>query len=295
LSWIKVDRPRMPAHCGHARAALARRATARIPAASPAPRRTGLDGADVITDPVFYLLALPAVTVLGLGKGGFAGIGMAATPLMALHFPPLQAAAIMLPLILCQDVISVWVYRKDWDRWNVAVLSAGGVIGLGVAWVFAAHVSDDAIRLSVGVIGVGFVLTRWLSRGPRATARPTVAAGMFWGALSAFTSTLIQAGAPPFQAFVLPQRLPKMTLVGTTAIFFATVNVMKIAPYVGLQQFSAETFKASAVLLPAAIAANFLGIWLVRVTPQELFYRIAYWLVLVLSVALLWQGSAAFF
>jgi hypothetical protein len=249
----------------------------------------------VITDPIFYLLALPAVTALGLGKGGFAGIGMAATPLLALHLPPLQAAAIMLPLVLCQDVISVWTYRGDWDRWNVAVLSAGAVIGLGVAWAFAAQVSDNAIRLTVALIGISFVLNAWFGRGPRARKRPSVASGMFWGALSAFTSTLIQAGAPPFQAFVLPQRLPKMTLVGTTAIFFAAVNVMKIAPYVALGQFSTDTFAASAVLLPAAVATNFLGIWLVRVTPVELFYRIAYWLVLILSLALFWQWAADFF
>lgn len=249
----------------------------------------------MITDPVFYLLALPAVIVLGLGKGGFAGIGMAATPLLAVRFPPLQAAAIMLPLVLCQDVISVWAYRRDWSRWNVAVLSVGAVFGLGVAWVFAAHVSDDAIRLSVGLIGIAFVLNAWFSRGPRASAYPSVAGGMVWGALSAFTSTLIQAGAPPFQMFVLPQRLPKMTLVGTTAIFFAGVNVMKILPYFALGQFSSESLFASVVLLPVAIAANFLGIWLVRVTPTELFYRIAYWLVFALSLVLLWQGTAAFF
>jgi uncharacterized membrane protein YfcA len=64
---------------------------------------------------------------------------------------------------------------------------------------------------------------------------------------------------------------------------------------VGLKQFSTETLMASAVLLPVAIATNFLGIWLVRVTPVELFYRISYWLVFVLSLALLWQGSAALF
>ena len=49
----------------------------------------------------------------------------------------------------------------------------------------------------------------------RSRSRPSVASGVFWGALSGFTSTLAQAGAPPFQVFVLPQRLPKLTLVGT--------------------------------------------------------------------------------
>jgi len=124
---------------------------------------------------------------------------------------------------------------------------------------------------------------------------PTPAGGIFWGAASAFTSTLIQAGAPPFQMYVLPQHMTKMTLVGTTTIFFALVNVMKVVPYLGLGQFSSETMAASAVLLPIAVATNFLGIWLVRVTPVELFYRLAYWLVLFMSLALVWQGSAAFF
>jgi hypothetical protein len=244
----------------------------------------------VITDPVFYLLALPAVTVLGLGKGGFAGIGMAAAPLLSLYIPPLQAAAILLPILLCQDVISVWTYRRDWDAWNVKVMTLGALIGLGAAWVFAAFVPDAAIRLIVGLIGVSFVLNAWFGR-PKLKA-PTVPRGMFWGALSGFTSTLIQAGAPPFSVFVLPQRLPKMTLVGTMTIFFAITNSMKVAPYFALGQFSTATLGTSALLLPLAITTNFAGIWLVRVTPVEVFYRIAYWLVLVISIALTGLGAA---
>src|SRR5262249_47613968 len=55
----------------------------------------------VIPDPLFYLLAIPAIVALGLGKGGFAGVGMISTPLLALTMPPLQAAAILLPIVLC--------------------------------------------------------------------------------------------------------------------------------------------------------------------------------------------------
>ena len=42
----------------------------------------------LITDPLFYLCALPAVVMLGLSKGGFSGIGMVSTPLVALVLPP---------------------------------------------------------------------------------------------------------------------------------------------------------------------------------------------------------------
>jgi uncharacterized membrane protein YfcA len=120
---------------------------------------------------------------------------------------------------------------------------------------------------------------------------PTAAGGVFWGALTGFTSAIAQAGGPPFQAFVLPQRMPKMTLVGTNTICFAVTNAFKVVPYFALGQFSTNGLRTSALLLPVALATNFLGIWLVRVTPTELFYRIAYWLVLAISLALLWRGA----
>jgi uncharacterized membrane protein YfcA len=245
----------------------------------------------VLTDPFFWLVIIPAVTFLGLSKGGFAGIGMASTPLLALVLPPLKAAAILLPILLVQDAISVWVYRREWSLWNLKVLTPGAVIGVAAAWLLAAHVSEAFVRLAIGLIGVGFSLNTWLSRFPEQAARPNTASGVFWGALSGFTSTFAQVGAPPFQLYVLPQRLDKMTLVGTTAIFFAAVNVMKVVPYFSLGQFSAEGLSLTLVLLPLAIGTNFLGIWLVRRTPTAVFYKIAHVLVFLVSLALLLQGA----
>src|SRR6516162_12657 len=58
--------------------------------------------APIISDARFYLFAIPAVIFLGLAKGGFSGAATAATPLLALYLPPLEAAALLLPLVLCQ-------------------------------------------------------------------------------------------------------------------------------------------------------------------------------------------------
>jgi uncharacterized membrane protein YfcA len=69
---------------------------------------------------------------------------------------------------------------------------------------------------------------------------------------------------------------------------------MKIVPYFALGQFSQRNLVTSAVLLPLAVATNFLGIWLVRKTPTEQFYRIAYLLMLLIAIALLWQGARGF-
>jgi uncharacterized protein len=115
----------------------------------------------LITDPLFYVFAVPAVVVLGISKGGFSGIGMVATPLLALVMPPLQAAAILLPIILLQDVLSCWIYRREWDAWNLKVMLPGAVVGVGAAWLFAAYVSDGAIRLVVGLIALGMAGHAW--------------------------------------------------------------------------------------------------------------------------------------
>ena len=252
----------------------------------------------MITDPLFYLLAIPAVTLLGLSKGGFAGLGMVATPMLALIMPPLQGAAILLPLLIIQDVISVWTYRRAWSAWNLKVLIPGAALGMGCGALFAGLVSNAVIELTVGAIGLGFVFYTWLFKWLRPDLglagdkphRPPVVLAVILGAMSGFMSLLIQVGAPPYQIHILPQRLDKLTLVGTTVIFYAFMNLMKIVPYFALGQFSTRNFATSVALLPLAVGANFLGIWLVRRTPTELFYRIAYILMLLISLALLWQG-----
>ncbi len=50
----------------------------------------------MLTEPAFYATAIPAVILLGLSKGGFAGLGVLGMPLMALTIPPVQAAAVTL-------------------------------------------------------------------------------------------------------------------------------------------------------------------------------------------------------
>lgn len=251
----------------------------------------------LITDPVFYLFAIPAVVLLGISKGGFAGVGIVATPLLALIMPPLQAAAILLPIILLQDALSCWVYRRDWDPWNLAVMLPGAVVGVGAAWLLAAHVSDGTILLIVGTIALVFVVHAWWFRNvkPENLPKPHAALGFTCGGAAAFTSTLIHIGMPPYYIFVLPQRLPKLIYVGTTCWFFGLMNTMKLVPYFALGQFSTSGLVTSAALIPIAVASNFLGIWLVRVTPEAMFYKLTNVLVLLLGLELTRRGASAVF
>jgi uncharacterized protein len=243
------------------------------------------------SDPFLCLAAVVAVTLSGLSKGGLGGFGLLATPVLALVIPPVQAAAVLLPIMLIQDMISVWIYRRDWDHWNLTVLVPGGIVGIGLAWWLAAYISDGYVRLAVGGIALAFALSYWFgSARPRIKARPAAFPGVIWGAVSGFAGTLAHAGGPPFQVYVLPQRLERVTYVGTMAFFFAAINAVKVAPYFALGQFSARGVTISAALLPLAVLANLLGVWLVRIAPTELFYRITYALVFLVSLELIRQG-----
>ncbi len=248
--------------------------------------------APVITEPLFYAVAIPAVMFLGLSKGGFSAVGTAATPLLALYLRPLEAAALLLPILICQDAISVRVYWHEWSAWNLKVLLPGAALGMGLGWLFASAVSDDAIRVLIGVIALAFVASIWLRTGRSGSKKNTVLGGLFWGAVSGFTSFASQSGGPPYQVYTLPQQLPKMVFVGTTTIFFAVINLMKIVPYFMLAQFSAKNLSTSLVLLPIAVFANFAGIWLVKSVPTAQFYRVSYVFLFILGSALLWDGAS---
>ena len=247
----------------------------------------------IITDPLFYALAVPSVIALGLSKGGFAGVGQMATPLLALVMPPLEAAAIFLPIMVVQDASAVWVYRKEWDGRILAIMLPGAFIGIALASWLAAYISDAAVRIFIGgttIVFVGWSAYSMARHANRPVRDGSIPAGVGWGVLSGFTSTLCQAGGPPYQVYVLPQKLPKMVFVGTTAIFFGVLNASKVIPYLALGQFSFEGFGTSLVLLPLALVANQLGFWLVRRTPQELFYKITLGLMLVIAIELTREG-----
>ena len=248
--------------------------------------------APIISDARFYLFAVPAVIFLGLAKGGFSGAATAATPLLALYLPPLEAAALLLPLVLCQDAISLQVYWRRRSTRNLTVLLPGAIFGVALGWLFVAHVSDDAVRILVGVTALAFIANVWIHSGHPVKRDGTILRGLFWGAMSGFASFASQGGAPPFQVYTLPQQMPKMVFVGTTTVFFAAVNVMKIVPYFMLAQFTAKNLATSLVLLPIAVAANFSGIWMVRTVSTEHFYRFTYILLFVLGSMLCWQGTS---
>jgi uncharacterized membrane protein YfcA len=247
----------------------------------------------MLTDPWFYLAAIPAVILLGLAKGGFAGLGMLAVPLMTLTLSPVQAASITLPILIAQDAVSVWVFRQKWDGRSLALLIPSAAIGILLGYLLAARVSSSAVELAVGIISIVFSLQRlWIERKELLHIPPVRQwFGFMCGTAAGFTSQIAHAGGPPFQIYMLPKRLDRDTYIGTSAIFFAAVNWIKVPAYAALGQFTRQNLITAAVLLPLAVVATVAGAMLIRRVSGERFQTIMYVLLILVGAKLVWDGA----
>lgn len=248
----------------------------------------------MIQDPLFYLLAVPAVILLGFSKGGLAGVGSLALPLMVLVIEPVQAAAIMLPILIAQDAVGVWAFRRHLNWYVLGWTVPGATLGILIGYLFAASVSSGAVMALVGVISIAFGAYRlWLGRHgpPTAGASSPGWIGSLFGVASGFTSQIAHAGAPPFQLWVMPRRLARDVLVGTSAVYFAALNWIKVPAFAALGQFSETNVLTAAALLPVAIVSTFAGVWLVRRIDGERFYKIIYCLMIFVGVLLLFEAA----
>ena len=247
----------------------------------------------VIDSPLFYSVAIPAVILLGLAKGGFAGVGAIAMPLIALVISPVQAAAIVLPVLIVQDVVGVSAFWRNLDRDVLKLMIPSAIIGIVAGYLLAAKVSATAVLGVLGAISILFAAYRlWLSRGgrvPTPSNAPT-ALGFFLGIATGFTSQVAHAGQPPFQMWVLPRQLSPQVVAGTTAVFFAVINILKVPAYIALGQFTRENLMTSAVLTPLAIVSTLAGVWLVRRVDAERFYTLIYVLMILVGIQLLFKA-----
>jgi uncharacterized membrane protein YfcA len=250
----------------------------------------------LITDPLFYAIAVPVVLLTGISKTGIPGLfGGMAVPLLSLVIAPKQAAALMLPILCLIDIFGLRAFRGVYDRRNMPMLLTGLAIGIVAGTLVFTVVSGDLMRLLIGVIAVAFALNNiagWARNRPAATA--SWPRGVLWSSLSGLTSFVAHAGAAPIMAYLLPQRLDRRVYVGTTVWFFFASNYAKIIPYAYLGQLDLANLATAFVLLPLVPVGVKLGVVIQGKLDEKVFYQISYWALLGIGVKLLYDGTRGF-
>ena len=250
----------------------------------------------MISDPGFYGVAIPAVLLFGISKGGFGGgIGVMAVPMMALAISPVQAAAILLPILCLMDLFGIWAYRGRWLWPELRLLLPAAMVGIGIGTLLFEYMSPAVIRLLLGLIAIVFTVQHWINRRAGSDQRPKAlspSVGILAAVAGGFTSFVAHSGGPPISMYLLRRNIDRTSFVATTVFLFLVINYVKLIPYAWLGQFEPANLSTSLALAPLAPIGIYTGVWLHNHVTDRLFYQIAYFLLFIVGIKLVFDGIA---
>ncbi|MFZ0548263.1 MAG: sulfite exporter TauE/SafE family protein [Candidatus Promineifilaceae bacterium] len=231
---------------------------------------------------MFWVTAVIAMILIGISKAGFgSGVGLIATPLLALTISVADAAALLLPLLIIADMFSIYYHWGNYDRRIVRLMIPAAAVGIVIGAMFFGLFSrnERILKLGIGLLAVSFVVfelfrTRIFDRLKE--KRPSPLTGILFSGLAGFTSTLAHAGGPPATIYLLPQKLPRQVFVGTTVVFFAAVNLIKLIPYSYLGLLRLGNLTTVLVLSPLAYVGVRIGVYLNGRFTDKWFNRLIY-------------------
>jgi uncharacterized protein len=243
----------------------------------------------------FWLCAAFVALLIGIDKSGFGGgIGVIATPLIALSIPVAEAAALVLPILIFGDILAVSHYRRKADAANLWLLLPCLIVGVIIGTLFFRYFADNKRILNVGtaVIALGFVVFQ-LSRENLFKrlehTRPSKPLGILLGTVAGFTSMIAHVGGPLVVIYLLPQNLGKDVFVGTNAILFFVTNVIKLIPYSLLGLFHMGNIPTILILLPLTWLGNRIGVFLNQRFSNLWFNRVIYVLLTLTALQLFFR------
>lgn len=215
---------------------------------------------------VIFILATCAL-LCGLAKTALPGLACIPVAILAAVIPTRTSTALMLLMLLTGDLLAVWTYRKDVDWKVLRALFPPVVIGVLVGAAFLATVSNQVMKVSIGIIililtAITLGLIWYARRSGRdlATSMSTsLPARLFYGSLSGFTTMAANSGGPVVSLYFLASRFEVRRFLGTQAWFFFIINLIKLPFSAGIGLITRELLLLSACLAPLVLGAALLG------------------------------------
>ncbi len=221
-----------------------------------------------------WILAGCAALSVGISKAGFNGMGMITVILMASVIPPRESTGVVLPMLIAADVFAVAAFHRHARGAHLLALLPPAVAGIVAGWLLMPHISPEKFGPVIGGIVLGLVALHYARRTFPAFLQHLPASRSFaWGmgSLAGLVTMLANAAGPVMNLYLLAKHLSKMDFVGTSAVFFFAVNLIKVPFSVSLGLIHPGSLLFNALLLPAVFAGLFFGKWLLHRIPQRIF------------------------
>jgi uncharacterized protein len=243
----------------------------------------------------FIILVLIIGLLIGLSKGGFGGPVPVAliTPLLSQVMPAAQAVGLVLPLLIVGDMIALRIYWGQWDIQRVRMMLPWAVVGIimggALLILLADNKQDLLLRRILGVFTLVMVLYKVGSDALKTVEyQPRNWHGYVAGWASGFGSALANVGAPPYTAYMLLQNVSPTSFMGTTSLFFAIVNLLKL-PITLLSSNVLNLHLIASIIwvIPIIPVGSWLGKRFVAWVNPKIFERMMLFILFVMSLYML--------
>jgi len=235
------------------------------------------DFSGLLQGPLEWAVFLGCAVLIGMSKTGVPNIGTFTVPIFALLFGAKTSTGVVLPMLCFADLLAVIYYRKKFHRDLVFKPMPWALMGL-VTGLFAGHLvpqSEFKVLMAVCILlGIATMVSTRRPERARVLTESVFFAPVL-GFLLGFSTMVGNTAGPLLVVYLLAMRLPKFAFVATGAWFIMILNYLKIP----LQAFvwnnlSWEGLLLDVMAIPFILVGGVLGIYIVRILPEQQF-RIA--------------------
>ncbi|MGD1699116.1 sulfite exporter TauE/SafE family protein [Dapis sp. BLCC M229] len=225
---------------------------------------------------VLFLSSLAGILV-GFSKTGVPGAGILIVPIMASIFPAKQSVGVLLPMLVCADLLAVWYYKRHANKTELLRLLPGCLVGMFIGFRLLAQVNSENLKPVLGILVLTLLVLEWLRYRLdfHWIAKHSLSPVIF-GTLAGFATTIGNAAGPIISIFLVSRGFSKHKFIGTAAWFFLIVNIAKLPLFYKLNLITHQTLVFDLFMLPSIGIGIFAGIKLLPKIPQNFFNQFVY-------------------
>ncbi|MCQ8211983.1 sulfite exporter TauE/SafE family protein [Cetobacterium somerae] len=223
----------------------------------------------------------------GIGMG-FSLMGMSTaivfSPILISIYGSKLGNGIMFIPFLIADLYVSYLYRKNYDKKIVLKLIPFSVVGMIIASIFATYISEYIFRKIIAIIIILASILFFLKKYEDKLTKLSWVFGIFGGA----SSYLANVSGPIFNIYLLSYKQNKEDFIGTRAIFFTVINIIKLFMYIFIfKNINSFTISRGVVAIPTIFLGVFLAKKLLKIINQKTFNTIIVFLGLIVAIKML--------
>lgn len=228
------------------------------------------------------LIAISAM-LIGMSKTGVPGVSMIVVPTLAIIFGGKQSTGVLLPILIMADVFGVIFYHRHAEWKYLLRALPWALAGLVLALWVGNMVNDEQFKRIIAItVFVSIGLMVWKDKG----LKSNFVSEKWWfaaimGVAGGFATMIGNVAGPIFAIYLLAMHLPKNSFIGTTAWFFAIVNLSKLPLQIFVwENINVQTIVIDLLVFPFIALGAWLGIMAVKRIPDH-SYR---WIVITITL-----------